>query len=747
MSLTTADLDHAKTNLQVIDDVIEQASGTVTTPDGLAIKSLKQAIDDLGEFNYPQGGDVKLDPVHSAVHRIWFYVAMDGDDLNDGLSPLNPKATIHAAIEAATSFSSTRYMVVVNVGPGVYVTDPIDYSTRQLGQGCIIQGAGSNTQTGTEIRCSASFTSSDDLFKFQSAFAVHHVYFRNLRINMIGRGRDAITFAYGGFNTLIENVSFLNVPRWGTKSTYRPVNLKFSNVTYAFCGFGPGTNNLTETAWSDIGGGNYSPTFGSLNPGWYAGQKLRIAADTLPGGFAEHTDYFVIDDAGTLKLSATLGGAPKYGTTAGSDILLYGGGNIPDIEAVVFEDVGGGNYNLQQASLNRAWAVNDVVRFRSSGSLPTGIEGGVDYYIINNAGNLHISDTLGGSPYHASSAGSGTVYMETSYDPDVEGGAYYQDNGTLTTQSQVKFDHVQADMVGRHPIYTKEKTGGAISTATDVEFQTNAIVRSSGSWITDGFQAGTFIKVFNADDEKNNLMKYVTSVTSTNLNVNYTNVPQGIFSQNFVADASDTNAKIQSMGSHSLIEVNSFKSEVTVENLPHIHDSIVGISGGDGHDSTMVIGRNWSIQNQSGGAGAQKALVSWNGPAYPTCIIILDGVVAGGRQYDLSFGARNEKVKAALTQGSFRFNAPIYSHCASPYEAILVGNYGVRSASDVTAYPRFVISADGSLWYGTGNAAPSLRLWINSTGRLCMDASSMATSDPARQNEIWRSGTALQISL
>lgn len=46
--LTVADLDHAKENLDVIDAVVEQSSGTVATPDGGTIKCLQQAIADVG---------------------------------------------------------------------------------------------------------------------------------------------------------------------------------------------------------------------------------------------------------------------------------------------------------------------------------------------------------------------------------------------------------------------------------------------------------------------------------------------------------------------------------------------------------------------------------------------------------------------------------------------------------------------------------------------------------------------------
>lgn len=421
---------------------------------------------DTLDFDFPQGSAGVLTSEHgSTVYDMTTYVAKSGDDANDGLTPLRPKLTIKAAIEALGAISGTKRVGTVYVGPGRYTEEPLGVTSTALGQGFRLIGSGTNPVTGTEIVMHSGAASTDDLMTFQAAENVHHMLIEGISIDMRGRGRDAIRLGRGGFNALLREVSIKNVPRWAINHFHRPVTLHLDNVTGAYCGFGQGMSSEIVT-FADEGAGAYHMAQPALTQ-WAAGQTVRLnSSGTLPPEFSEHTDYFFVEDGSNLRLAAEVDGDPIVATSAGTGThRLYGGDAIPDIGQVTFADTGGGAYHLANP-LPRDWVAGDKVRVRSTGLIPTLLAGGTDYWLVDDDGDLHLSATEGGAPLAASSAGTGVIWLEDAYDPDIEGGFFRLDNSSTSSLSLVEIDAGQFDSCGRYPIFVEE--AGASSSVSVV---------------------------------------------------------------------------------------------------------------------------------------------------------------------------------------------------------------------------------------------------------------------------------------
>lgn len=418
---------------------------------------------DTIDFDFPQGAAGVLTAEHgSTVYDMATYVAKSGSDANDGLTPLRPKLTIKAAIEALGAISGTKRVGTVYVGPGRFIEEPLGVTTTALGQGFRLIGSGTNPITGTEIVMHSGAASTDDLLTFHATEHVHHALIDGVIIDMRGYGRDAIHMGAGGFNTVLRDLSFKGVPRWAIYHFSAPITLQVDNVTGGYCGFGQGTSSQSVT-FADEGGGAYHMVQPSL-PQWAAGQTVRLTTSgTLPTGFAHHTNYYLVDDGGLLRLSATEGGDPIVATDAGTgNHRLYGGDAIPDIGQVTFTDVGGGNYHLANP-LPRDWIAGDRVRIRATALIPTGLVGGTDYWLVDDGGDLHLSATEGGAPLAATSAGTGVIWLEDAYDPEAEGGFFYLNNTDSSALSTVSFDAIQLDACGRYPFFVDEQASAPTS--------------------------------------------------------------------------------------------------------------------------------------------------------------------------------------------------------------------------------------------------------------------------------------------
>lgn len=415
-------------------------------------------------FAWPQGNGV-LHPAHGAtVYGMERYVSKGGNDAWHGLTPMWPKRTIKAAVLSLAEISGTKWIGTIHVGPGVFYEEPIGAEGKPLGQGFRLIGSGTNPVTGTDIRLAPGAGPEDDLLTFIDTEWIHSALIRDVRFDLEGRGRDAVRMGRGGFVTQLESIVFANVPRWGMYHTEKPTTLRIQNVAGSYMGFGQGTGMQTVT-FADVGGGAFHVTNLDVTR-WAPGHVLRLNATVaLPGDYEQHRDYHVVLDGGVLRLSDSPGGAPKAASSAGAGtVRVYGGDRIPDLGPVTFADTGGGAFHPVNP-LSRDWKPDDVVRVRSTGLLPGSYEGGRDYHVVELDGTLYLSETPGGAPKAATSAGTGIVRLEDGYDPEYEGGLFYFNNGLGSNLGQCSTDGLQVDMCGRHPIHLREQPGNPTAVA------------------------------------------------------------------------------------------------------------------------------------------------------------------------------------------------------------------------------------------------------------------------------------------
>jgi len=145
------------------------------------------------------------------------------------------------------------------------------------------------------------------------------------------------------------------------------------------------------------------------------GAVLRYTTTgVLPTGLAANTDYYIhsIPTANTFKVSATDGGAAMT-VSGGSGTLSYTATitmkalyrNLSYARAIGYVDASADALYIEAHNL----AVNDVVQFTTTGTLPAGISLATDYYIkTSSTGSVTISASLGGATLNITDAGTGT---------------------------------------------------------------------------------------------------------------------------------------------------------------------------------------------------------------------------------------------------------------------------------------------------------------------------------------------------
>jgi hypothetical protein len=129
----------------------------------------------------------------------------------------------------------------------------------------------------------------------------------------------------------------------------------------------------------------------------FDGDPVKFTSSTtLPSPLVAGTVYYVINKngagAGTLQVSATLGGAAVNLTTAGSGtITLYG-----------------------PTSFNVAGSFVDdtAIQFTSTATLPTGMTIGTVYYVYGSTGaDFYLVPSIGGFPVVCTAAATGAIYI------------------------------------------------------------------------------------------------------------------------------------------------------------------------------------------------------------------------------------------------------------------------------------------------------------------------------------------------
>lgn len=145
------------------------------------------------------------------------------------------------------------------------------------------------------------------------------------------------------------------------------------------------------------------------------GAMLRYTTTgVLPTGLTANTDYYIhsIPTANTFKVSATDGGA-AITTSGGSGTLSYSATitikalyrNLSYARTIGYVDASADALYIEAHNL----AVNDVVQFTTTGTLPAGISLATDYYIkTSSTGSVTVSATLGGATLNITDAGTGT---------------------------------------------------------------------------------------------------------------------------------------------------------------------------------------------------------------------------------------------------------------------------------------------------------------------------------------------------
>lgn len=156
-------------------------------------------------------------------------------------------------------------------------------------------------------------------------------------------------------------------------------------------------------------------TFTKVAHNLVVGAVLRYTTTgVLPTGLAANTDYYIhsIPTADTFKVSATDGGS-AITTSGGSGTLSYSATitikalyrNLSYARVIGNVDASADALYIEAHNL----AVNDVVQFTTTGTLPAGISLSTDYYIKTApTGNVTISATLGGATLNITDEGMGT---------------------------------------------------------------------------------------------------------------------------------------------------------------------------------------------------------------------------------------------------------------------------------------------------------------------------------------------------
>ena len=136
--------------------------------------------------------------------------------------------------------------------------------------------------------------------------------------------------------------------------------------------------------------------------------------DTLPTGLAADTDYYVVvaATANTFEVSATSGGS-SISTSGGAGTLSYTATitrralyrSLQYLRLVGYVDADADTLYLEAHNL----AVNDIVQFTTTGTLPAGLSLATDYYVkaVPSSDSITLSDSLGGSIVDITDDGTG----------------------------------------------------------------------------------------------------------------------------------------------------------------------------------------------------------------------------------------------------------------------------------------------------------------------------------------------------
>lgn len=147
-----------------------------------------------------------------------------------------------------------------------------------------------------------------------------------------------------------------------------------------------------------IGGEQTFNTFELINSEW-----MQVSKGGRDGGTMANQFVPMALDPGQIKLDAAV--EDKCGAYA---IKVERGADCSPTEDVTFSDGSG--------DLLVAWTGSDftagqpVVFTTDSGTLPTGIDSGTVYYVVNpSADSFSVAATVGGTPIEFTDAGSGTI--------------------------------------------------------------------------------------------------------------------------------------------------------------------------------------------------------------------------------------------------------------------------------------------------------------------------------------------------
>jgi hypothetical protein len=162
--------------------------------------------------------------------------------------------------------------------------------------------------------------------------------------------------------------------------------------------------------------------------GYVTGDSVMLTTTTtLPGGLAVSTEYYIIYiNANTFYLASTYDNA-KAGTkidllsngTGTHSVYKLGGGAgwyIHDDKSVVASKTFTVNTSTEELTIaaGHTYGLQDIVWVSSSGTLPTGLSAGTNYYVIYVSSTViklasSLQNAITGTAINISSAGSGTL--------------------------------------------------------------------------------------------------------------------------------------------------------------------------------------------------------------------------------------------------------------------------------------------------------------------------------------------------
>lgn len=399
------------------------------------------------------------------------YTALVGDV---GKTIILNKATADTlSFSAAATLGATWMAMVKNIGAGTWVLDPSGAETIDgaatislaTGESCVVTSNGTALRSlfkGSVSASGVSNTPAGNIAATTVQAAINELDTEKVAAGAVRELLTANRTYYVGFNTGVAVVS-IATPAVATKAAHGLV--AGNRVSFSIL-----PNNKAATI------SVASPAVVTATQSFVANQPIMFSTrGNLPTGVLANTTYYVLAtglSGASFQFSLTPGGAAINTTSP----------------VVTISNASPGIITLAAHGL----AIGDTVTLATTGALPTGLTAGVNYFVktVPNANTFSVAATPDGTAINTSSAGSGVhtlvqsgahTLMETGTLPTgiTEGTDYYVLAAGLTTGA-FQFSLT----AGGAAINTSGTTEGNIAVKTGADTNTGLANNAANAFLT-----------------------------------------------------------------------------------------------------------------------------------------------------------------------------------------------------------------------------------------------------------------------